>query len=224
MMRSLVSIVRCFVFASALLGFARPAAGQTDFYVYAVTAKLVAQMTVVGPVSDVVVTRKLGNAEIINLALGRPLTTKIDKKTEILAGAGTYADHALESKLIVFDPSQNGLAQIKAVVGTIASADFTTGYFASKSAGVGFGTANFAATTLGNPAQNGFLPWSGQGSGGGSGSHDPFGGNSKVSGKGTASGRIRFVYTDASGTHTFDGIIAKGQAKASGKPIGAFTQ
>lgn len=201
----------------------RPA-GATDFYVYAVTAKLVVQMTVEGPQSDVIVSRKIGNTEIINLALGRPLTTKIDKKTEILAGAGTYANEALESKLIVFDPSQNGLAQIKAVVATIDTGDFTRAYLSSKSAGVGFGTATFAATTLGDPAHNGFLQWTSQGSGGGSGSHDPFGGNSKVSGKGALQGRMRFVYTDASGTHTFDGVIAKGQAKASGKPIGAFTQ
>jgi hypothetical protein len=205
---------------AALLASARPAFA-TDFYVYPATIKLVLQ-TVTD--DDVVLTRKVGNNEIINLALGRPLSTKVDKATEVLAGAGTYADHASESKLIVFDPSQNGIAQIKAVVGTLTAIDFSNAYLASKSAGTGFGAALIAATTLGNPAQNGFLASNVQGGGQGAGNHDPFGGNAKISGKGTVQGRVRFNYTDATGTHLFDGYVLKGQAKASGKPIGGFVQ
>lgn len=202
--------------------FVTPAPSRaTDFFVYSASFKLVLQMVTNG---DVVLTRKLGNNEIINLALGRPLTTKVDKKTEILAGAGSYADHAAESQLIVFDPSQNGVGQIKAVVGTVTALDFSNAYLPAKSAGTGFGTAVFAATTHGNPAQNGFLLSTIQGGGQGSGNHDPFGGNAKISGKGDVHGRIRFTFTDAGGTHAFDGYVLKGQAKVTGKPIGGFSQ
>lgn len=198
-------------------------ASAVSFYVYPATFKLVVQ-SIVDPYDGPILTRKLGNKELINLALGRPLTTPIDKNTEVLAGAGTYAEEADQTTLIVFDPSQNGLNQIKATIGTISALDFEKAILQSKSQGVGFGTAVFAATTLGNPAQNGFLLSTIQGTGGGSGTHDPFGGSSKVSGKGSVSGRLRFVFTDAGGTHTFDGIILKGQAKVSGKPIGGFVK
>lgn len=40
----------------------------------------------------VILTKRIGNTEMINLALGRPLDTAIDKNTEMLAGAGTFAD------------------------------------------------------------------------------------------------------------------------------------
>jgi hypothetical protein len=194
----------------------------TDFVVYNATFKAVLQMVTD---DDVVITRKLGNNEIINLALGRPLTTKVDKKTEVLAGVGTYADHANESKLIVFDPSQNGVAQIKVVVATLSALEFNNAYLPSKSSGTGFGTATFAATTLGTPAQNGFLLSTIQGGGSGSGPHDPFvDGDHKISGKGDCHGRIKFNYTDGTGTHVFDGFVLKCQGKASGKAIGGFTQ
>jgi hypothetical protein len=207
-----------------LLANAEPARA-TDFYVYKVTVKLVAQMVIVGSQTDVIVTRKIGNKEIINLALGRPLDTKVDGKTAILAGAGTYAADALQSKLIVFDPSQNGVAQIKATVGTLSNLDFNTAYLASTSQGAGIGTGVLAATTLGDPNKNGFLQSTFNGGGTGSGSHDPFGGSSKVAGKGSASGRLRFKFTDASNvTQLFDGIVVKAEGKASGKPIGGFTQ
>jgi hypothetical protein len=198
-------------------------ASAVSFYVYPATFKLVLQ-SIPDPYGDVILTRKIGNKEIINLALGRPLSTPIDKNTEILAGAGTYAEDAAQTKLIVFDPSQNGINQIKATVGTISSLDFERAILAKKSQGSGFGTAVFAATTLGNPTQNGFLQSTIQGTGSGAGGHDPFGGSAKISGKGNVSGRLRFVFTDAVGTQTFDGIVIKGQAKVSGKPLGGFVQ
>jgi hypothetical protein len=207
---------------SALWLLAPALASAADFAVWAATIKLSVQTS-----SDEggFVTRKLGNTEIINLALGRPLKTKIDKNTEVLASSGTYADHVSESKLIVFDPSQNGIAQIKAVVATLTALDFENTSGGSKSQTTGFGSATFAATTLGNPAQNGFLSSPVQGAATGSATHDPFAaGTSKVSGKSTLQGRIRFNYTDDTGTHLFDGIITKGQGKLSGKPIGGFVQ
>ncbi len=220
-MRSSVS--RVLAVGALVLGVLVPRlAFATDFAVFAATIKLSVQMTTD---DDLFVTRKLGNNEIINLALGRPLGTKVDKKTEVLASSGTYADHVAESKLMVFDPSQNGLAQIKAVVAVITALDWEQAYLPSKSQATGFGSASFVATTLGTPAQNGFLASPVQGSAAGSATHDPFAaGTAKISGKGNLQGRVRFNYTDATGTHLFNGVILKGQGKLSGKPIGAFVQ
>src|SRR5262245_55426795 len=103
--------------AAALLGAV--SADATDFMVYKVTVKVVAQMDVLGPGFDTLLTVKLGNNDVINLALGRPLGTKIDKGV-ILAGAGNFEPHTTSSpseKLIVFDPSQNNAAQVVATVG-----------------------------------------------------------------------------------------------------------
>lgn len=217
-----ISWLRSLVAAVTLGGLVPPSACATDFFVYNATFKIALQMVTE---DDVVLTRKLGNNEIINLALGRPLTTKVDKKTEVLAGVGSYADHANESKLIVFDPSQNGVAQVKATVATLTALEFSNAYLPSKSQGTGFGTAVFPATTLGSPGQNGFLLSTIQGGGSGSGPHDPFvDGAHKISGKGDCHGRIKFNYTDGSGTHVFDGFVAKCQGKASGKAIGGFSQ
>ncbi|MEO6029970.1 MAG: hypothetical protein ABIR79_24145 [Candidatus Binatia bacterium] len=217
------SVSRVLAAGLFVLGLLAPhLAFATDFFVYPATFKAVVQMVTN---DDVVVNRKLGNTELINLALGRPLATKVDKKTEILAGAGSYADHANESKLIVFDPSQNGVNQIKAVVGTLSALEFNNAYLPSKSQGTGFGTATFPATTLGNPGQNGFLLSTIQGGGAGSGPHDPFiDGPHKISGKGDCHGHVKFNYTDATGTHQFDGFVLKCQGKVSGKAIGGFTQ
>jgi hypothetical protein len=219
-MTALRNVLLSALVAAALLSFAARAFA-VGFIIYPATVKLVVQ-AIPDQYGDQILTKKVGNKELINLALGRPLDTAIDKNTEILAGAGTFADEAAESKLIVFDPSQNGVNQVKATIGTIDSIDFTNAYLAKKSQGAGFGTATWGPTTLGNPAQNGLLQSTIIGSGSGSGQHISFGpAGSKISGKGTVSGRLRFVFTDAGGTHTFDGIIIKGQAKASGKPLGS---
>ena len=61
-----------------LLASHQPAAA-TDFYVYRAKLKIVAKMVIFNPTdNDTIITRKLGNNDIINLALGRPLGTKVD--------------------------------------------------------------------------------------------------------------------------------------------------
>ena len=218
-------LVQIVALAAVLLAATAPAAYAVDFFVYAVKLKLTAEMVEIGLAEDKIVKMKLGNKEIINLALGRPMKTKVDKKTEVLAGAGTYASDASESMLLVFDPSQNGVAAITTVVGTIDTLDFSKAFLKSKSQGAGFGSGTLAATTLGDPANNGFLESTFFGGGIGSGSHDPFGGDSKVKGKGTASGRLKLNFTDKNGAmQSFDGFVVKSSGKVSGKPIGGFSQ
>ncbi len=203
-----------------------------DLMVYKVSIKIVAAMVVpsmTGP--DTTVKKKLGNNDIVNLALGRPLGTKVDGKTEILAGAGNFeprTSNAPIEKLIVFDPSQNGIAQVKATVGVGTSFTYQ-GAYGSKATGFGFGSGMVLDTVLGDPSHNGFISTALNGSATGAGAHLGVANNQivfpAISGVGTMSGPIKFNYTDKSGAVVnFDGIIVKGQGKVSGKPIGAFTE
>ncbi len=206
-----------------------PSAAAEDFVVLKASLKLAVKMTIPRPseATDLVVTRKLKNKDIINLALGRPLSTKVDSKTEILAALGTFEDPSSSplARLVVFDPSQNGVAQVTTTVIQPTVADFDKAYLSKTSAGVGTGAGVIQTTTLGNPAQNGFIATTVNGGGEGSGSHGlgMISPAVKFKGKGTMVGPIKFNVTEKGVTSTFDGYIVKGEGKISGKPIGVFS-
>ena len=155
-----------------------------------------------GP-SGSVVKRTLGNNDVINLALGRPLTTKPDKKTEIVALAGDSTTPGPESQIVVFNPVT------KTIVTTIwtfnnfillNNPDFSVDFVATD--------ASFVATTLGTPAQDGFLASSIAVAGSGK-----FGSTGGLSASATSlSGPINFR---VDGT-LVNGIILKGKLKISG--------
>lgn len=215
--------------ASLLLSLAPSTVRSEDVFVWKTTVKIAAKQALFrqNDPTDILILRKLKNDDIVNLALGRPLGTKVDKNTEILAMAGTFEDSGSTpiSRLIVFDPSQNGLAQVKATVIRGTTLQFQSAYLGATSGDVGTGTATIQATTLGNFAQNGFLSTTIFGSGEGTGSHlappdfSPLGVKLKV--KATLVGPITFNATPGG---QFDGVIIKGEAKVSGKPIGMFTE
>jgi len=197
--------------------------------------KVVAQMVTPGAGNvDDFVTVKLGNSDILNLALGKPRGSKIDKGI-ILAGVGDFEPHGTTNspveRLIVFDPSQNGAAQVVATVAAATSITYQGGRAsASKAEGGGFGTAMILDTVLGTPAENGFLSTPVNGGGQASGGH--LGVDShlnlvfpSISGIGTASGPLKFNFTDKDNNVVhFDGVILKAEGKVSGKPISAFTE
>lgn len=205
------------------------ASAATTLYVYKASLTLPATMVIVrnNMPTDLIVTRKLGTKDVINLALGRPLGSKVDSKTEILAAAVTFEppSQAPLAKVIVFDPSQNGLAQITTVVATLSSLDYQTAYLSSKSQGLGISTAQMQPTTIGDFAHNGLLASTLTGGGVQSGAHI-LGGNSnpKLSHKSSFQGRIKFVTTENNVTSTFDGFVVGGQFKFSGGFIGTFDQ
>ncbi len=209
----------------AAIRTAAPAfATTTDFFVFKAAVTLPATMIVerMGA-TDLFITRKLTANDLVNLALGRPLGTKVDKKTEILAVAVTFLEDAQESKLIVFDPSQNGVAQEKAVVGHVTSLDARKGSKSNGESGVGAGSFDFDATAIGDFAHNGLLASTLEGGGTAGG---PFGSDfvAKGSGKVTVTGHVKFTFTEDGVTSVFDGIVTQGTAKASGARIGTFTE
>ena len=214
------------IFALALSA-CLPAFGQFhDVGVFKVKLSLAAQMVVVGQQSDTISRVTLDNNAIVNLALGRPLSTKVDAKKEVLAAAASFESHsnAPLSQLVVYDTTQNGQAGVVAVVATLQTLNWQNAYENTINTGYGYATGTINATTLGNPMLNGFHTSTFVGGGAGSGKHLFSVGDANASPKATinVSGQAKFVYTDAQGTHNFDGLFVNGAGSLSGKPIGGW--
>jgi hypothetical protein len=164
----------------------------------------------------------------VNLALGRPLGTKVDAKTEVLALNATFETSGTTplSQLVIYDTTQNGQAGITKVLaqyGTLIFQNNATGN--SINTGFGFSTGTLATS---GSAQNGLFDSNFQGAGSGSGRHLRYSGfeivENSASPVGTAflQGQLKFIYTDTKGTHNFDGIFVKGSGRVSGTPIGGY--
>jgi hypothetical protein len=208
-----------------------PAIVTNDFGIFKVAANVQVSMVIIstdGP--DVIVKKALASSDFINLALGRPLGTKINPKTEVLAAAVTFETHGAPplSKLIVCDPSQDGVNQVKTTIATLSELDFQNAYENRRNVGFGYGKGNIVATTLGDPAKNGFVASTFQVSGGGGGVHlDPRQNNENARpiGSGNLQGPLKFIVTDKKNeTTTFNGIVTRGTFTLSGKTIGTYTE
>jgi hypothetical protein len=186
-------------------------ADATDFAVFA--AKLSLSVDVV--VGNQIVQRTLKENDIVNLALGRPLGTKVDKKTEVLAVA-INADELIGTA-IIFNPSQNGLAQVTTTVAEPTLKDFERAYLFSGGEGYGTITGTVVPTTLGTPSLNGLLASTLVAAGGGKSSAAR-----SAAVKGSLSGRLSFRVTENGQTTTLSGFIVNGKAKVSGKPLSLF--
>ena len=213
---------------AAALFAPRPAAALDTLYVFKASMKLPVQQVVVRPTenTDLILTRKIGEKELVNLALGRPLASKVDKKTEILAWAGTFENPSSSAlaRLIVFDPTQNGIAQVKATVMRLQTLDYATAYLGKTSGKVGFATIAVQPTVLGNPSADGFVDGTLNGSGTASGAHlAEINGEfvpPSFNGKGIVGGRIHFK----TGGADVDGFVPFGKTKIGGKILGSFEQ
>lgn len=183
--------------------------------------------------SDKIVTNKLGNDEIINLALGRAIDTKVNKETEVLAAAVTFEDRPSpddpdptpKSQLIVYDPTKNGTEGRLAVVGEMNMVRFDTAFLSKGRSGFGAAQGKILATELGDPSKNGFKESIVQGAGRCSGKFLwALDSDADASPKGivTIQGQVNYVYTDDKGTHTVNGFVTNGLGKVSGKPIGGW--
>lgn len=170
-----------------------------------------------------IVKKTLTGNELVNLSLGRPLTTKLNAKTEVLALNATFETHgqAPESQLVVYDTTKNGAAGISLVLAEYGTLDWQNAYFNATNSGFGVSTGSFAA---GGDALNGVSASDFQGAGVASGKHLYLVTDPKASPLGTAAlqGHLKFVYTDTKGTHNFDGIYLKGTGRVAGRPIGGF--
>jgi len=197
-----------------LLAVPRSSSAQVPFSFFKATLNLTVQF----PGTDkngnpVVSSRKLSSNDILNLALGRSLTTKPDKNTEILALAADGCSPGADSRLIVYNPQAN------AVTATVWTQSNVTLVFngLEDSSAVGVANLDVQATTLGDPTHNGlaasvlFVGGSGKGTGSG------------ISGSASSmNGSLTFTVTDGNAAPvTIHGIVTAGKFKAGGKFLGS---
>jgi hypothetical protein len=157
--------------------------------------------------NQVIATKTLKTPDVVNLALGRSLATKLNKATETLAFASDVSTPGAGSMLVVFNPT---LQTIVATVFTTSNFVLLSNQDFSKNAA--FSDVTIQTTVDGDPVHNRFqtttLAMAGTGKSAGSFSATSMG------------GPITITITDASNvTTTIDGLVVKGKLKASGKQL-----
>lgn len=155
---------------------------------------------------QVLATLTLKSDDILNLALGRPLGTKPDKATEVLAFASNSTTPGAGSLLVVFNPQSE---QVTTVV--FATSGFVLLHDEDFSQNVAFAQADIQATSLGTPAEHGFLA-----------SSLSTGGKGKSAGAFAATslaGPVHLRFTQGGETTEIEGLVLKGRLKASGPTL-----
>lgn len=219
---------------AAAFSLSAPPAHAVDYFVFKASVTIpVTYVDHSGAVVDAVITKTLVNNDIINLALGRVLGTKVDAKTEVLALAAAFDTSGMppDSKLIVYDPSASGVAVEKLVVAKLTGLTFDEGYLSASSKGQGNGTVAVQPTTAGN-GKNALQASTLYGAGSSSGPHQPVSIPINyatipfaLSGTAAFTGEFKFAADDKQGMpHTYDGTVIKGKMTASGKRLGVYTK
>jgi hypothetical protein len=208
---------------SALVGGASRAAAA-DFAVVPVKVSLNLREVVVGTVDfDSTLGTKLSDKDLLNLALGRPLGTKIDKATEVLAVALSFGPAT--AKLVVFDPSKSGSAAVTTTVAQITGLDFDVASVAGGALGQGVANVVIGETTLGDPAHDALHATTALVTGTGKLAPTAVAGPElKIAIKGLVAGRVSFTTTKGGQPTTFNGLIVNGKAKVAGKVLGLFSE
>jgi hypothetical protein len=215
----------------ALLCAAAPAAmAQTHSTgVFRVQLSLPAAMVVTGTGAnyDTITRMTLNDADIVNLVFGRPLTTKVNAKTEVLAAAVSFQatnSAPLSQQLIIYDTTQNGQAGVRVVVATLQTLQWQNAYENVVNSGLGIATGVINATTNGTPALDGFLASPFEAAGSALGEHLFNVGDAHASPVASISihAQLNFVYTNTKGTHKFNGFVVAGTGSLSGHPIGGW--
>jgi len=218
------------IFTAALAFLHTPAANaQTSIFLFKVGATLPASMTVSSTTGQTIVSKTLRTDDMINLALGRPLATKVDPKTEVLAAAVTYeissGTSAPLSRLVVCNPQLSGTAKVVVTVAQLNSIEFATEETGLRITGFGIAGGTLNATTMGTPSQNGFVQSTFNGAGSCAGPNT-FGNQhpANAAGKGVVFGEFKFNYTVNGVTTHFDGYVTDGKLTLTGNAIGMFNE
>lgn len=166
------------------------------------------------PSATIVKKVSLGSKQIINMALGQPLDTKIGSYI-VLAVALNHDDPG-SAKLVVYDSKAlTELATVFTLLTTPTTNEATKD--GDKGTGNGLSTGRFRTTTLGAPAQDGFQQTDLCCSATGGLTPTPVGPTFKMS----VTGMIGPFLGNIAGV-SVDGLIIKGMFTASGKPIDHF--
>ena len=201
---------------SLLLAVPATSQAQIPFAIFKATVNLTVQFAGMDKSGNpAVLVRKLSSNDILNLALGRSLTTKPDKNTEVLALALDDGSPGDASQLVVWNPTAHSVTTV-VWAQTNAHLIFNG---VDDTSGVGIADVNIQATTLGDPTHNGFAASVLFGGGGGKGN------GVSVSASATSlSGPLTFTVTDGNAAPvTISGVVTAGKFKAGGKFLGAIS-
>ncbi len=180
----------------------------------------------VNPEIDKILTHKLANDDIVNLALGRPSipsSTRRPRCSLPLRAFETEGEHRM-SQLVVYDTTKSGEDGIVAVVGAMDMLEWQSAYLSKDKDGFGLSRGKINATT------HGTLPPKTASRSRLSGGWQMLGkylvpleeADAAPKGVVMIQGHVKYVYTDRQGTHTVDGFVTNGLGKISGKPIGGW--
>ncbi len=218
-----IYVLLCLFVSSCLLQ------AQITYYVFKVNASVPIAEDVPASPNDHIVRKTLLANDITNLALGRPLKSTVNPKTEVLAVATTFETSGTTpvSKLIVFNPQQS---TVTTTVATLSSLNFGIANEATISAGQGLATGNWLAT--GGGTGSGFFANTFNVGGTGSGPH---GFNPTLpnffkllfpTAKAFYQGQMHFQSTDPKShvVTAINGYVTNGIFGVAGHGIGTFTQ
>jgi hypothetical protein len=175
--------------------------------------------------SDVAVSKTLSTADVVNLALGRPLGTKVTSTLAVavfVEGPGNVATP--KTKLVVYDGTAQGAQKIAATVATLTGLNYeATTPVKAASKGQGIVGVQIVETTTGqDPANNKFFSSTLRGAGMGKAVASASAGllsSLSLTATGLA-GPLHVKFTTATKpVDEFDGIVVKSKFSVSGKPL-----
>lgn len=223
------------------LGTHGTALAVDDYFVFKVSVTAPLKYVLIGNEIDKVVTKSLSANDLVNLSLGRPLGTKVDKDKEIPVLGFTFSG-PLDAeqrptapplvKLMIYDKTAVGAARKVQEVATISSIDYQkayTGANSSKGNGICEGNLNETPAIVaspGDPTKNKVFATTFSGAAmvtqgaGGFNSVDNF--SHSVT---SVSMRLKILLTDKNGnTAPIDGYVIKGAFKTTGKRIDTYQE
>jgi len=231
-------------FAGSVLANPHTSVATDDYFVFKVSVSLPLTHVIIGQATDKVVTKSLSGNDLVNLSLGRPLGSPVDKAKEVLALGFTFAGTLGADqrptmppliKVMIYDTTATGTARKVQEIATITTLDyqeaFPNGGSTNKGLGICTGTLLKTPATVpppGDPSKfeikedanfQGAASVTQPGSGTG-GDVESF--NLTATG---VSMRLKITLTDNNGvTAPIDGYVLKGIFKTTGKRIDTYTE
>jgi hypothetical protein len=213
-------ILQTLTVAAVVFTAMQSAANADWFFIFKAVAMMpVQQEATDSKGNDIIIKKTLGSNDLVNLALGRSLSTKPNPDTEILALAHNSTTPST-SKLIVYNKNTQQIVATICKTTSLPGIQQTDKLNTEKEKGDGIAVVSFQATTLGTPAKNGVTSAT-TAYGAATGSWTPTPTGPVFALKATALiGPMKFRVTDASNVTTnFDGLVVNGMFQTTGVAI-----
>lgn len=226
-MKTLVSLIAL----TLLVHMAPSALAQDTYTLFKAAASLTVTKVIPGDIdtnfNDSAVAKTLGTSDVINLALGRPLGTKVTTMLAVAVVAeGPGMIGTPKTRLVVYDPAAMGVTRIAATVATLTALDTeATAPVNGARKGQGISGVQIVETVGGQ--DNKFFSTTLRGAAMGKATANAAtpGGLSAFSVAATGlAGPLHVKFTTMRGlADEFDGFVIKSKFTAGGKPLDSLT-